>query len=153
MGVKYAARCRWFPKLRNISMLSGSYVRLCEELFPGQWFRPTCHESRDHVIVRAYKESKGHFTHETESPSPLCFKHPHWWKRRRSRWSKFATSHYTWGTNRLSDYETDGKSTWIPTWDWSDDVSWSLGLFSKPRVGGRPNIGPGDPGTPDVHNA
>ena len=27
-------------------------------------------------------QSKGHFTHETESPCPLHFKHSHWWKRR-----------------------------------------------------------------------
>jgi hypothetical protein len=33
--------------------------------------------------------SDGHFTHETESPWPLHFKHSHWWERR-SRF-KFAT--------------------------------------------------------------
>ena len=30
----------------------------------------------------------GHFTHETESPWPLHFKHSYWWERR--SWSKFA---------------------------------------------------------------
>ena len=46
-----------------------------------------------------WKCSKGPFTHKTESPWPHRSQHPHWWKR----WSrsKFATSHYTWGTNQL----------------------------------------------------
>ena len=71
---------------------------------------------------------QGHFTHETESPWPLHFKHSHWWKRR-SR-SKFA-SHYAWGTNGVCECKMDVKSTWIPTWHQMDHVSWSLGLFSK----------------------
>ena len=33
----------------------------------------------------------------------------------------------------------DVKSTWIPTWHWMGHVSWSLGLFLKPPLGGRPN--------------
>ena len=72
--------------------------------------------------------TKGHFTHETESPWPLHFKHCHWWKR----WSqsKFA-SHYAWGTNGVCECKMDVKSTWIPTWHQMDHVSWSLGLFSK----------------------
>ena len=77
--------------------------------------------SRNHSLVT-------HFTHKTESPWPLHFKHSHWWKRR-SR-SKFA-SHYAWGTNGVCECKMDVKSTWIPTWHQMDHVSWSLGLFSK----------------------
>jgi len=49
---------------------------------------------------------KGHFTHETDSLWPLHFKHSHWWKR----WgrSKFASSHYAWGTNGGSMWMQDG---------------------------------------------
>jgi hypothetical protein len=85
--------------------------------------------------------AKGHFTHETESPWPLHFKHSHWWKRR--SWSKFA-SHYAWGTNGVCECKMDVKSTWIHTWHQMDHVSWSLGLFSKLPLGGRPNKKPGD---------
>ena len=49
---------------------------------------------------------EGHFSHETESPWPLHFKHSHWWKRWSS--SKFATSHYTWGTNGVYMWMQDG---------------------------------------------
>ena len=71
---------------------------------------------------------KGHFTHKTEGPLPLHFKHSHWWKRRGQ--SKFA-SHYAWGTNGVCECKMDVKSTWIPTWHPMDRVSWSLGLFLK----------------------
>ena len=73
-------------------------------------------------------EPKGHFTHETESPWPLHFKHSHWWKRRGR--SKF-TSHYAWGTKWVCECKMDVKSTWISRWHWMDHVSWSLGLLSK----------------------
>ena len=92
---------------------------------------------------------KGHFTHETESPSPLHFKHSHWWKRRSS--SKFV-SHYAWGTNRVHECKMDVKSTWITTWHWMDHVSWSLDYSQKPPLGGRSNTKPGDPGTSNAHN-
>jgi hypothetical protein len=45
------------------------------------------------------------------------------------------------------------ESTWISTWHQMDHVSWSLGLFSKPPLEGRPNTKPGDHGTPKVHNS
>ena len=91
--------------------------------------------------------SKGHFPHGTEGPCPLHFKHSHWWKRRsRSK----STSHYTWGTNGVSECKMDIKSTWIPTWHEMDHVSWSLGLFWKPTLGGRPNSW-GDHGTLEYH--
>ena len=38
------------------------------------------------------KESRGLFTHGTEDPQPLHFKHSHWWKRQSQ--SKFAASHH-----------------------------------------------------------
>ena len=51
------------------------------------------------------------------------------WKR--WSWSKFAASHYAWGTDGVCECEMDVKSTWIPTWHRMDHVSWSLGPFSK----------------------
>ena len=54
---------------------------------------------------------EGHFTHETESPRPLYFKHSHWWNWQ-SR-SKFA-SHYPWGTNGVCECKMDVKSAWTP---------------------------------------
>ena len=94
-------------------------------------------------------ETKGHFTRKTESLWQLHSKHSHWWSRR-SR-SKF-TSHYAWGTNGVGECKMDVKSTWIPTWHQMDHVSWSLELFTKPHLGGRPNTKPWDHGTPNAHN-
>ena len=71
---------------------------------------------------------KVHFTHETESPWPLHFKHFHWWKR--GSWSKFA-SHYAWGTNGICECKMDVKSTWISTWHWMDHVSWCTWIRFK----------------------
>ena len=45
--------------------------------------------------------------------------------------SKFATSHYTWGTTWVCECKMDVKSTWIPAWHQMDHVAWSLGLCSK----------------------
>ena len=67
-------------------------------------------------------------------------------------WFKFA-SHYAWGTNRVCDCKMDVKSTWNPTWHQMDHVSWSLGLFQKPPLGGRLNTKPRDHGTPDAHES
>jgi hypothetical protein len=60
-------------------------------------------------------EIKGHFTHETESPWPLHFKHSHWWKRQ--SWSTFA-SHYTRGTNivYMDSYMASHGSCFMITW-------------------------------------
>ena len=44
--------------------------------------------------------------------------------------SKFASRH-TWGTNGVCECKMDAKSTWLPTWHQVDNVSWSLGLFSR----------------------
>ena len=86
-------------------------------------------ESTDIPRVHGFIASaKGHFTHGTESPWPLHFKHSHWWKRR-SR-SKF-TSCYAWRTNRVCECKVDVKSMWTPTWHQMEHASWSLGLFSK----------------------
>jgi hypothetical protein len=89
--------------------------------------------------IRTYV--RGHFTHETKSPWPLQCKHSHWWKRWNQ--SKFI-AHYAWGTNRVCECKMDVKSTWIPTWHPMNHVSWSLGLFQKPPLGGRPNANRGD---------
>ena len=71
---------------------------------------------------------KGHFTHETEGPRPLYFKPSHWWKKR--SWPKFA-SHYTGGTDKVSECKMDVRFAWNPRWHQMDYVSWSLGLFTK----------------------
>ena len=104
----------------------------------------TCHSPRRECV-----SLKGHFTHKTEGPWPLHFKHSHWWKR--WSWSKFA-SHYAWETNGVCECKMDVKSTWILTWRRLDHVSWSLGLFQKPPLEGRPDTKLGDHYTPNVHN-
>ena len=79
---------------------------------------------RPHNLGLSPKANKGHFTHETESPLPIHFKHSHWWKWRIR--SKF-TSHYAWGTNRVCERKMDIKSTWIPTWHRMDHVlCWTI---------------------------
>ena len=92
---------------------------------------------------------KGRFTHETESPSSIHFKHSHWWKR--WRWFKFASHYNIWGTNKVYEGKMDIKSTWIPTWHQMDHVSLSLGLNpQKPPLGGGPNTKLGDLGIPNL---
>jgi hypothetical protein len=66
---------------------------------------------------------KGHFTHETESPWWVHFKHSHWWKRRSQ--SKFA-SHSLCSRDQRSEY-VNARWMWSPM----DHVSWLLRLFSK----------------------
>ena len=92
--------------------------------------------------------TEGHFSHETDSPWPVHFKHSHWWKRRSQ--SNF-TSCWAWGTNGVCECKMDAKFTWIPTWHRMDHVSWSLGLFQKPPLESRPNTKLGDHGTPNAH--
>ena len=69
--------------------------------------------------------TKGHFTHETESPWPLHFKHSHWWKWRSQ--SKFATSHYALRDQRskwmqggcrvyMESYMASNGSCFMVTW-------------------------------------
>jgi len=96
------------------------------------WHHASFHTTQPHEIFSCLltppsSPCKAHFTHETESPWPLHFKHSHWWKRRVR--SKFA-SHYAWGTTGVCECLMDVKSTWIPTWHPMDHASWSLGLFS-----------------------
>jgi hypothetical protein len=93
-----------------------------------------------------------HFTHKTESPRPLHFKHSHWWKRR-SR-SKFATSHYAWGTNGVYRWMQDGCKVYM---DFLHGIEWvmfhgHLECFQKPPLGGRPKTKLGDHGTPNADN-
>jgi hypothetical protein len=93
---------------------------------------------------------KGHFTHETESPWPLHFKHSHWWKRRsRSK----STSHYAWGTFGVCECKMDVK---LHQW-FLHGITWimfhgHLDYFQKPLLVGKPNTKPGDHGTPNAHN-
>ena len=108
----------------------GLCLTTCENL------QPTIYVLESSALVAYIKiHPKGHFTHETESPWPLHFKHSHWWKRQ--TYSKFAL-HYGWGTNGVCECKMDVKSTWHRM----DHVSWSLGLLSKPPLGGRPNTKP-----------
>ena len=92
----------------------------------------------------------GPFTHETESPWPLHFKHSHWWKR----WSqsKFA-SHYTWGTNGVCECKMD-----VSLHGFLCGIEWimvhgHLNYFQIPPLGGRPNTKPlGGHGILNTHN-
>ena len=89
---------------------------------------------------------EGYFIHETEGLWPLHFKHSHWWER----WSRSNFgSHYAWGTKHVSECKMDVKPTCIPTCHQMDHASWSLGPFSKPPPGGKPNTKPRDHGTPN----
>jgi hypothetical protein len=78
---------------------------------------------------------KGHFTHKTESPWPIHFKHSHWCKR----WSRsnFA-SHCTWGTNGICEYTIDVSLhgflhgiKWIMLFDVWDLNNMTIFLFPK----------------------
>jgi hypothetical protein len=91
-----------------------------------------------------------HFTHETESPWPLHFRHSHWWKRR-SR-SKF-TSHYAWGTNGVCECKMDVE-VYLDSYVASNGSCFHghLDYFQKPLLGGMPNTNLGDHGTLNVHN-
>ena len=72
--------------------------------------------------------------------------------KRRSR-SKFKLHTKLEGPMEgVCECEMDVKSTWIPMWHQMDHVSWSLGLFLKPPLGGRLNTKPGDHCTPNTHN-
>ena len=86
------------------------------------------HGQKVYVRQLWHVSNKGHFTHETESPFPLHFKHSHWWKTQ-SRF-KFA-SHYTWGTNGVCECKIDVKSTWIPTWHQMDHVFMVIRIIFK----------------------
>ena len=93
--------------------------------------------------------SQGHFTHETEGPWPVQFKHSHRWKRR--SWSRF-TSHYAWGTNWVCECKMDVKSTLI-----LHCIKWNmfhghLDYSQKPPLEGRPNTKLGDHDIPNTHN-
>jgi hypothetical protein len=94
--------------------------------------------------------ARWHFTHETESPWPVHFKHSHW----RKRWSrsKFA-SHYAWRTNGVCECKVDVKvymdcymasngSCFMVTWTIFKNHLLEVGLTTKP----------GDHDTPNAHN-
>ena len=93
---------------------------------------------------------RAHFTHETESPWPLHFKHSHWWKRR--SWSEFA-SHYAWGTNGVCEMQ-DGCKFYMDSYMALNGpcfmVTWII--FKKPPLGSRSNTKPGDHGILNAHN-
>ena len=90
---------------------------------------------------------KDHFTHETENPWPLHFKHSHWWKRR--SWSKIAL-HYAWGTTGICECKILHGFQYNIKWIMFHG---HLDYFQKPPREGRPNTKPpGDHGTPNVHN-
>ena len=103
------------------------------------------------VIVEKHDITKGHFTHETESPWPLHFKHSHWWKRL-SR-SKFA-SHYARGTNQWSMWMQDGCIVYMDSYmalnGSCSTVTWTN--LGKPLLVGTHDTKPGDHGTVYVHS-
>ena len=94
--------------------------------------------------------TKGHFTHETESPWLLHLKHSHWWKRRsRSHLLHATLEGPTEYVNARWDVSLCG---FLHSIEWIM-VSWSLGLFLKSHLlGGRPNTKPGGHGNPNAHN-
>ena len=79
-------------------------------------------------IICSLALAKAHFTHETESPWPSHLKHSHWWKSR-SR-SKFATSHYAWGTNGVYKWMQDACKVYMDSYVASNGscvmVTWTI---------------------------
>ena len=75
-------------------------------------------------VASSTSRSKGHFTHETESPWPLHFKHSHWWKRgsrihvhftlhlrdQRSKWMQDRCKVY------MDSYMASNGSCFMCTW-------------------------------------
>ena len=105
--------------------------------------------------VRLYGSShfnltEGHFTHKTESPWPVHFKHSHRWKKAKPVQVPL--------TIRLRDQ----WSMWMQRWMLSlhgilHGIQWIMShghsnYFQKPPLGGRPNTKLDDHGTPNTHN-
>jgi hypothetical protein len=94
---------------------------------------------------------KSHFTHETESPWPLHFKHSHWWKRRSHQ--SMSASHCTWGTNIVHV-----NARWMKMLHGLlHAIQWimfhgHLDYFPKPSFGSKSNTKSGDHGIPNAHN-
>ena len=95
-------------KLQNWTLLGGYYGRLTVDICDGHLeLVAQCQRTQQlRGIATWLCRAKGRFTHDMETMWPLHFKHSHWWKRR-SR-SKFATSHYVWGTKE--------GSMWLARW-------------------------------------
>ena len=86
--------------------------------------------------------NEGHFTHETESPWPLHFKHAHWWKR----WSRSKfDAHYTWGTNGVYMWMQDGWKVYINSYMASNGscfkLTWTILNNQLSEVGLTQNMG------------
>ena len=100
------------------------------------------------MITHLKAPNKGHFTHTTESPWPLHFRHSHWWERRSQ--SKFA-SHYARGT-KWSMWMQDGCKAYMDSYMASNGscfmVTWNI--FNL-EVGDQTQK-LGDHGTPNGHN-
>jgi hypothetical protein len=90
--------------------------------------------------------TKGHFTHETESPWPWHLMHSNWWKKVERVQVRF--------TLRLRDQ----RSTWMQDGCKSlHGIKWTmchghLDCSQKLLLGGRSNTKPGDHGTLNAHN-
>jgi hypothetical protein len=56
------------------------------------------------------------------------------------------------GPRECYECKMDVRSTWIPTWHLVDYVSWPLGLFQNPPLGGRPNTKLEDHGNLNTQN-
>ena len=71
--------------------------------------------------------TKGHFTHETESPWPEYFEHSHYWEWRSQ--SKFA-SHYAWRTTWVCKCKMDGCRVYMNSYTASNGssfmVAWTM---------------------------
>ena len=102
------------------------------------------------ILVRV--ESKGHFTHETESPWPLDFKHSHWWKKAEPVQDRYFTL-------RLKDQRSrwmqdDGCKVYMESYMASNGlcfmVTWTVFKNHLLEVG--PTQNRGDDRTPNAHN-
>ena len=89
-----------------------------------------------------------------ESPWPsVHFEHSHWWKTQSG--SKFAASHYVWGTDRVCMWTQDG---WKGLHGFLHGIErilfhGRLDFFLKILpLGGRPRTKPGNHGTLNVYN-
>jgi hypothetical protein len=115
----YLLVVKWIWTVSTILTNESSYIAMVRGLQPCVWSGPynevawtsnylglyyhrtlrgsmyTSKHTHTHIVAwgqfECNSKAKGHFTHDTESPWTLLFKHSHWWKRR--SWFKFA-SHY-----------------------------------------------------------
>ena len=94
--------------------------------------------------------SQGLFTHETESPWPLHFKHSHWWKR----WGPVQVRFTLRWRDHRSMWMQDGCKVHMDSYVASNGsclmVTWTL--FQKSPLGGTSNTKAGNHGALNAHS-